>query len=67
MKRLLSILLAAALLTGCGGRLRLLPQGGEESAPAASAPSGTAEPTERVLTVWDESGTLDEALAEARA
>ena len=63
MKRLLSILLAAALLTGCGGRLRLLPQGGEESAPAASAPSGTAGPTERVLTVWDESGTLDEALA----
>ena len=47
MKRLLGILLAAALLAGCGGRLRLLPQGGQESASSAApeAASGAARGT----------------------
>lgn len=61
MKRLLTILLAAALLAGCGGRLRLLPDGGQ--APASSAVPQATEAPDRVLTVWDESGALSEALA----
>ena len=61
MKRLLGILLAAALLAGCGGRLRLLPQGGQES--ASSAAPEAAEAPERALAVWDEGGALSEALA----
>ena len=61
MKRLLGILLAAALLAGCGGRLRLLPQGGQDTAPSA-VPQATEAP-ERVLAVWDEGGALSEALA----
>lgn len=61
MKRLLTILLAAALLAGCGGRLRLLPDGGQ--APASSPVPQATEAPDRVLTVWDESGALSEALA----
>ncbi len=61
MKRLLTILLAAALLAGCGGRLRLLPDGGQ--APASSAVPQATEAPDRVLMVWDESGALSEALA----
>lgn len=61
MKRLLTILLAAALLAGCGGRLRLLPDGGQ--APASSPVPQATETPDRVLTVWDESGALSEALA----
>ena len=61
MKRLLTILLAAALLAGCGGRLRLLPDGGQ--APASSPVPQATEAPGRVLTVWDESGALSEALA----
>lgn len=61
MKRLLTILLAAALLAGCGGRLRLLPDGGQ--APASSAVPQATEAPDRVLTVWGESGALSEALA----
>lgn len=61
MKRLLTILLAATLLAGCGGRLRLLPDGGQ--APASSAVPQATEAPDRVLTVWDESGALSEALA----
>lgn len=61
MKRLLTILLAATLLAGCGGRLRLLPDGGK--APASSAVPQATEAPDRVLTVWDESGALSEALA----
>lgn len=61
MKRLLSILLAAALLAGCGGRLRLLPEGGQS--PDSSAVPEATEAPERVLTVWDEGGALSEALA----
>lgn len=59
MKRLLGILLAAALLTGCAGQLRLLPA--DSQPPAASqAPEATA--AARVLTVWDEGGALSQAL-----
>lgn len=61
MKRLLTILLAAALLAGCGGRLRLLPDGGQ--APVSSPVPQATEAPDRVLTVWDESGALSEALA----
>jgi len=61
VKRLLTILLAAALLAGCGGRLRLLPDGGQ--APASSPVPQATEAPDRVLTVWDESGALSEALA----
>ena len=61
MKRLLTILLAAALLAGCGGRLRLLPDGGQT--PASSPVPQATEAPDRVLTVWDESGALSEALA----
>lgn len=59
MKRLLSILLSAALLAGCAD-LRLLP-GGPSPAPSA-APEATEAPA-RVLAVWDEGGALSQALA----
>ena len=60
MRRLLAILLAAALLAGCAADLRLLPQGGQDPAPSA-APEATPAPG-RVLAVWDETGVLAEAL-----
>ena len=59
MKRLLSILLSAALLAGCAD-LRLLP-GGPSPAPSA-APEATEAPA-RVLAAWDEGGALSQALA----
>lgn len=60
VRRLLAILLAAALLAGCAADLRLLPQGGQDPAPSA-APEATPAPG-RVLAVWDETGVLAEAL-----
>lgn len=59
MKRLLSILLSAVLLAGCSADLRLLPG---EAPGASAAPEATQAPA-RVLAVWDEAGTLSQALA----
>lgn len=57
MKRLLCILLAAALLAGCGaGELRLWPQA--EPTPAPSAPPAAEQAGPRRLAVSDGSGAL---------